>query len=98
MACLSQDYRNNYNTNFNSILNTLNASHCVSPLGHSRGEPLDVKAWKHLHVVLWQQASRAYEDGEYKEALSWYNYSLGLFPFEGGGGRGKDGNMAKLQV
>ncbi len=50
--------------------------------------------------MLWEQASRAYEEGGYQDALSWYNYSLGLFPFGGGGGGAEkgDGNVAKLQV
>ncbi len=67
-------------------------------LGHNTEELLDIKARRHLHLVLWEQASRAYEEGEYREALSWYSYSLGLFPLEAGGSEGRDGNVAKLQV
>lgn len=63
-------------------------------LGHNTGEPLDVKAQQQFHLILWHQASLAYEQSEFRKALSWYNYSLSLFPSQGD----KDINIAKLQV
>lgn len=67
--------------------------HIVFP-AHNRGEPLDVKARQQFHLVFWRQASLAYEKSEFKKALSWYNYSLSLFPTC----EDKDDNIAKLQV
>lgn len=58
------------------------------------GEPLDIKACQQFHLVLWSQASLAYEGSEYNTALSWYNYSLSLFPSQ----EDKNSNIAKLQV
>lgn len=63
-------------------------------LAHNRGEPLDAKDRQQFHLVMWQQASLAYEKSDFKRALSWYNYSLSLFPTHGD----KDDNIAKLQV
>ena len=31
------------------------------PLAHNTGDPLDVKSLRYFHLVLWEQASRAYE-------------------------------------
>ena len=61
---------------------------------HNTGEPLDTKARQQFHLLLWRQASLAYEGSEFSKALSWYNYSLSLFPAHGD----KDSNIAKLQV
>ena len=63
-------------------------------LAHNTGELLDIKARQQFHLVLWNQASLAYEGSEFNKALSWYNYSLSLFPSQGE----KDINVAKLQV
>lgn len=60
---------------------------------HNTSEPLDNKAKQQFHLVLWRQASFAYEGSEFNKALSWYNYSLSLFPAQGD----KDSNIAKLQ-
>lgn len=66
----------------------------VTCLAHNTSEPLDNKAKQQFHLVLWRQASFAYEGSEFNKALSWYNYSLSLFPAQGD----KDSNIAKLQV
>ncbi len=55
---------------------------------------MDVKALQQLHVVLWRQASLAYERLDFNKALNWYNYSLSLFPSHSK----EDSNIAKLQV
>jgi hypothetical protein len=66
----------------------------ISPSAHNTGEALDIKAQQQFHLLLWRQASLAYEGSEFSKALSWYNYSLSLFPTHGD----KDSNIAKLQV
>lgn len=63
-------------------------------VAHNTGEPLDVKFQQQFHLVLWRQASLAYEDSEFNKALTWYNYSLSLFPSQSD----RDSNIGKLQV
>ena len=61
---------------------------------HNTGDPLDLQTRRQFHLILWEQAGRAYEAEEYSDALPWYNYSLSLFPAQ----EGMDKNVAKLQV
>lgn len=67
---------------------------CRPPVAHNSSEPLDMKARQQFQLLLWRQASLAYEGSEFNTALTWYNYSLSLFPTHGD----KDSNIAKLQV
>nr|XP_046261549.1 testis-expressed protein 11 [Scatophagus argus] len=57
-----------------------------------RGKQLTPQALTCLHVILWDKASKHFEDRNYCEALQWYNYSLSFF--ETGQ---MDPNTAKLQ-
>ncbi|KAK5616835.1 hypothetical protein CRENBAI_018314 [Crenichthys baileyi] len=60
--------------------------------GHYSGKQLAPDALTSLHVMLWDQASKQFEAGNYSEALQWYNYSLSFFK------AGQiDPNLAKLQ-
>jgi tetratricopeptide (TPR) repeat protein len=59
------------------------------------GEPLDVSSRKQFHIQFWERAAAAYERSEFAEALTWYNYSLSLFP-ESSVSPG-DKNLGKLQ-
>ncbi|KAM4732059.1 testis-expressed protein 11 [Anableps anableps] len=60
--------------------------------GHYTGKQLAPDALTSLHVMLWDQASKQFEAGNYCEALQWYNYSLSFFK------AGQiEPNLAKLQ-
>ncbi|MEQ2250484.1 hypothetical protein ILYODFUR_001355 [Ilyodon furcidens] len=60
--------------------------------GHYSGKQLAPDALTSLHVMLWDQASKQFEAGNYSEALQWYNYSLSFFK------AGQiEPNLAKLQ-
>uniref|UniRef100_A0A8C9V008 Protein ZIP4 homolog n=1 Tax=Scleropages formosus TaxID=113540 RepID=A0A8C9V008_SCLFO len=60
--------------------------------GHYTGKPLSSQTLCHLHLLLWDRASKHFEAKNYTEALQWYNYSLSFFP----AGQ-MDQNLAKLQ-
>uniref|UniRef100_A0A3Q2PNC1 Protein ZIP4 homolog n=1 Tax=Fundulus heteroclitus TaxID=8078 RepID=A0A3Q2PNC1_FUNHE len=60
--------------------------------GHYTGKQLAPDALATLHVLLWDQASKHFEAGNYSEALQWYNYSLSFFK----AGQ-MEPNLAKLQ-
>ncbi|XP_054453956.1 testis-expressed protein 11 [Anoplopoma fimbria] len=47
--------------------------------GHYTGKQLSPQALTSLHVMLWDKASKHFEDRNYSEALQWYNYSLSFF-------------------
>ena len=66
------------------------------PPADNTGEPLDVSSRKQFHIQFWERAAAAYERSEFAEALTWYNYSLSLFP-ESSVSPG-DKNLGKLQV
>uniref|UniRef100_A0A3P9NVY4 Protein ZIP4 homolog n=1 Tax=Poecilia reticulata TaxID=8081 RepID=A0A3P9NVY4_POERE len=60
--------------------------------GHYSGKQLTPDALTSLHVILWDQASKHFEAGNYAEALQWYNYSFSFFK----AGQ-MEPNLAKLQ-
>ncbi|PWA18664.1 hypothetical protein CCH79_00005643 [Gambusia affinis] len=60
--------------------------------GHYSGKQLTPVALTSLHVILWDQASKHFEAGNYAEALQWYNYSFSFFK----AGQ-MEPNLAKLQ-
>ncbi|KAM9795114.1 testis-expressed protein 11 [Neosynchiropus ocellatus] len=60
--------------------------------GHYSGRKLSPQALTSLHVLLWDQASKNYEAGNYSDALLWYNYSLSFYK-----AGLMDSNLAKLQ-
>ncbi|XP_055368357.1 testis-expressed protein 11 isoform X2 [Betta splendens] len=60
--------------------------------GHYTGKQLTSQALTSLHVMLWDKASKHFENKNYAEALQWYNFSLSFFK----GGQ-IDPNLAKLQ-
>ncbi|XP_011478279.2 testis-expressed protein 11 isoform X3 [Oryzias latipes] len=60
--------------------------------GHYTGKQLAPEALTSLHIILWDQASKHYEDDNYSEALQWYDYSLSFFK----AGQ-MDQNLSKLQ-
>lgn len=62
--------------------------------GHNTGTTLEVEARKRLHLILWEQAARDFENSEFSDSLQWYNYSFSLFPPSDE----RDKNVAKLQV
>ncbi|KAM7417453.1 hypothetical protein PAMA_017210 [Pampus argenteus] len=59
---------------------------------HYTGKQLSPQALTRLHAMLWDKASKHFEDRNYSEALQWYNYSLNFFK----AGQ-MDSNLAKLQ-
>ncbi|KAM7389917.1 hypothetical protein PAMP_023861 [Pampus punctatissimus] len=59
---------------------------------HYTGKQLTPQALTRLHAMLWDKASKHFEDRNYSEALQWYNYSLSFFK----AGQ-MDSNLAKLQ-
>ncbi|XP_072254119.1 testis-expressed protein 11-like [Pyxicephalus adspersus] len=60
--------------------------------GHYTGKPLSDKALNSLHNILWDCASKSFEQKSYSEALDWYNYSLSIYASDYA-----DSNFAKLQ-
>ncbi|KAL4631581.1 testis-expressed sequence 11 protein [Arapaima gigas] len=60
--------------------------------GHYAGKTLSPQTLCHLHLLLWDRASKHFEASNYTEALQWYNYSLSFFAV----GQ-MDQNLAKLQ-
>ncbi|XP_078496133.1 testis-expressed protein 11 isoform X2 [Lissotriton helveticus] len=60
--------------------------------GHFSGKQLSMETQNHLHIILWDQAAKHFEENNFSEALQWYNYS---FSFYSAGQ--VDPNLAKLQ-
>ncbi|XP_008324965.1 testis-expressed protein 11 [Cynoglossus semilaevis] len=60
--------------------------------GHYTGKQLTPQTLSSLHVILWDKASKYFEDKKYSEALQWYSYSLSFFK----AGQ-MEPNLAKLQ-
>ncbi|XP_028315519.1 testis-expressed protein 11 isoform X2 [Gouania willdenowi] len=47
--------------------------------GHHTGKPLTQQVITSLHAMLWDKASKHFEEKRFQEALQWYNYSLSFF-------------------
>ncbi|XP_040262240.1 testis-expressed protein 11 [Bufo bufo] len=60
--------------------------------GHYTGKQLPVDMLNHLHLILWDCATKSFEFKNYSEALQWYNYSLSFYA-----ANHNDPNLAKLQ-
>ncbi|XP_044124927.1 testis-expressed protein 11 [Bufo gargarizans] len=60
--------------------------------GHYTGKQLPVDMLNHLHLILWDCATKSFESKNYSEALQWYNYSLSFYA-----ANHNDPNLAKLQ-
>ncbi|XP_066571221.1 testis-expressed protein 11 [Amia ocellicauda] len=60
--------------------------------GHYTGKQLSPQILGHLHLLLWDRASKNFEARNYSESLQWYNYSLSFYS----AGQ-MDQNLAKLQ-
>ncbi|MBN3297511.1 TEX11 protein, partial [Amia calva] len=59
---------------------------------HYTGKQLSPQILGHLHLLLWDRASKNFEARNYSESLQWYNYSLSFYSV----GQ-MDQNLAKLQ-
>ncbi|XP_015759956.1 PREDICTED: testis-expressed sequence 11 protein-like [Acropora digitifera] len=58
------------------------------------GKSLDSGTLQRFHVLLWEKAAAVYQENQFEEAISWYNYSHSLFMLTDT----SDKNIGKLQV
>ncbi|XP_074625835.1 testis-expressed protein 11-like [Acropora palmata] len=57
------------------------------------GKSLDSGTLQRFHVLLWEKAAVVYQENQFEEAISWYNYSHSLFMLTDR----SDKNIGKLQ-
>ncbi|XP_044178056.1 testis-expressed protein 11-like [Acropora millepora] len=57
------------------------------------GKSLDSGTLQRFHVLLWEKAAAVYQENQFEEAISWYNYSHSLFMLTDR----SDKNIGKLQ-